>query len=625
MRAARRLAWLACRDHTAPLAACVARSAAHPSRRPQFKMKIPVSIKTWGICVLMADRELRGDGPGSLQHWMQMLVTTFRELGIAVPAQPPTVHWCSRDPGRYPSYETIEPEIDAALAKHSAGLPDVLFVIIPRKGEAHWAGARRPGTRRGRVRLRARPPRALPAAASACVLVQDFRLGHSRPSRSPADPQYYKMVKGACDSQFGVISQVIVAGKASCLTDACNRGPRGYTVSNHKQYLANVGLKVNHKLGGVNCSVKGAQGRDGRWEAAWRAERSGEQRCARASCARLLLQRSSLALATSSHPRPLPGFGMFQAKNAAGAPTCPPIWNNRPTMLIGIDVSHPQSFDKSEPSMVGIVASMDRHFGQYACRIKRVGHREEVRRPRGPFCGWAVYKGGLRRSSACLRCKLSLLTPALPLSYQPSPLLLPGGGGDEGGREGAAACVPPAQQGEARGDRGLPRRRVRRRVCGRDGQGAPPRPSLSCCSAAPHHVRASACAPRTRAGRCAGRLGGVHAVQCPLLAPQAAAEPPRCAGVQRDPRGVPRDGRPVGGVLPADHLPHGAQAPHGAPVPGRRPVARQPEGQREARRVRGRRHRAAPRLRLLPQLARRHPGAPLRCARSKRRTRNSAA
>jgi hypothetical protein len=38
----------------------------------------------------------------------------------------------------------------------------------------------------------------------------------------------------------------------------------------------------------------------------------------------------------------------------------PPIWSSKPTMLIGIDVSHPQSFDQSEPSIVGLVASMDK-------------------------------------------------------------------------------------------------------------------------------------------------------------------------------------------------------------------------------------------------------------------------
>ena len=37
----------------------------------------------------------------------------------------------------------------------------------------------------------------------------------------------------------------------------------------------------------------------------------------------------------------------------------PPMWSSKPTMLLGIDVSHPQSMDASEPSLVGIVASLD--------------------------------------------------------------------------------------------------------------------------------------------------------------------------------------------------------------------------------------------------------------------------
>ena len=42
----------------------------------------------------------------------------------------------------------------------------------------------------------------------------------------------------------------------------------------------------------------------------------------------------------------------------------PPMWSSKPTMLVGIDVSHPQSFDTAEPSIVGIVASMDKSFAQ---------------------------------------------------------------------------------------------------------------------------------------------------------------------------------------------------------------------------------------------------------------------
>jgi eukaryotic translation initiation factor 2C len=73
----------------------------------------------------------------------------------------------------------------------------------------------------------------------------------------------------------------------------------------------NVGLKVNHKLGGRNMQIR-SLGAD--------------------------------SMAESS----------------------PPIWSSKPTMLVGIDVSHPQSADPNEPSIVGLVASIDRSFAQCA-------------------------------------------------------------------------------------------------------------------------------------------------------------------------------------------------------------------------------------------------------------------
>ena len=182
-----------------------------------------------------------------------------------------------------------------------------------------------------------------------------------------ADPTIYKVIKREMDSTMGIVSQVIVAGKASGL----GRSGEQTSHSNMLQYVANVGLKVNHKLGGANMRIRSL------------------------------------------------GDSVEQA---------PPIWSSKPTMLIGMDVSHPQSFDTSEPSIVGIVASMDkcapsfcclppyvlravhiqqlvaaprvilipvasavvftregdseervyRNLAQYACRIKRTGHRKEI-------------------------------------------------------------------------------------------------------------------------------------------------------------------------------------------------------------------------------------------------------
>lgn len=128
------------------------------------------------------------------------------------------------------------------------------------------------------------------------------------------------------DSAKGVISQVIVAGKASGL----GRAGEQTSPNNQLQYVANVGLKVNHKLGGHNMRIRGL------------------------------------------------GDSVDRA---------PPMWSTKPTMLIGIDVSHPQSGDPSEPSIAGIVASMDK-YAACPCRLFVVTMVVIVRCVPAPFvCG----------------------------------------------------------------------------------------------------------------------------------------------------------------------------------------------------------------------------------------------
>ena len=131
-----------------------------------------------------------------------------------------------------------------------------------------------------------------------------------------ADPQLYKVIKRELDSSRGLVSQVIVASKASGLgPQAFGGGPRpGTSPSSQLQYVANVGLKVNHKLGGRNMQIRS-------------------------------LGADSMA------------------------DTAPPIWSGKPTMLLGIDVSHPQSMDPAEPSIVGLVASKDKSFAQCAATL----------------------------------------------------------------------------------------------------------------------------------------------------------------------------------------------------------------------------------------------------------------
>lgn len=86
------------------------------------------------------------------------------------------------------------------------------------------------------------------------------------------------------------------------------------------QYLANLAMKINQKVGGVNCQVMG----------------------------------------TMARSFPLLGQG-----------------KNRPFIVFGADVTHPVSFDSNEPSVGAVVASMDPALSQFAARIIYLSHRTE--------------------------------------------------------------------------------------------------------------------------------------------------------------------------------------------------------------------------------------------------------
>ena len=62
----------------------------------------------------------------------------------------------------------------------------------------------------------------------------------------------YKGIKHACDVKFGVASQVVIFAKA-----LKNNG--------QDQYIANLGLKVNVKLGGTNSIIREKVFQDNRW------------------------------------------------------------------------------------------------------------------------------------------------------------------------------------------------------------------------------------------------------------------------------------------------------------------------------------------------------------------------
>lgn len=92
------------------------------------------------------------------------------------------------------------------------------------------------------------------------------------------------------DSQLGIPSQCFVKSKAGIGSQ-----PKG-----RLQYCANLAMKINQKLGGVNCKIVGG-----------------------------------------------PNVGL-------------PIIGQKPFIIFGADVTHPTSFNESEPSVAAVVASMDK-------------------------------------------------------------------------------------------------------------------------------------------------------------------------------------------------------------------------------------------------------------------------
>lgn len=117
----------------------------------------------------------------------------------------------------------------------------------------------------------------------------------------------YQEVKCIAERDLGVTTQCFVAGKAGI----------GAPIRGREQYLANLSMKINHKVGGVNTGVA-------------------------TEISRVL-------------------------------------WGgrNRPTIVLGASVIHPTGFDSTEPSVGAVVGSMDPFMGQFSTRVQRMGHRED--------------------------------------------------------------------------------------------------------------------------------------------------------------------------------------------------------------------------------------------------------
>ncbi|KAK9811199.1 hypothetical protein WJX73_009529 [Symbiochloris irregularis] len=116
----------------------------------------------------------------------------------------------------------------------------------------------------------------------------------------------YQEVKRASDSFIGVPSQCFVSSKASIGNPAKLRG--------RPQYCANLGMKINAKLGGTNV---------------------------------VLTELPNWARAADF-------------------------------MVMGADVTHPMGFGSTEPSVAALVGSLDKDLGRFASRVWLQGHRVEM-------------------------------------------------------------------------------------------------------------------------------------------------------------------------------------------------------------------------------------------------------
>ncbi|KAL7153991.1 hypothetical protein ABFS83_04G205300 [Erythranthe nasuta] len=121
----------------------------------------------------------------------------------------------------------------------------------------------------------------------------------------PDETGSYGLIKRVCETELGIVSQ------------CCQ--PKNILKSNNHQFLENVSLKINVKVGGRNTVLE------------------------KALCRKI------------------------------------PFVSDRPTIIFGADVTHPQPGDESSPSIAAVVASMDwPEVTKYRALVSAQGHMEEI-------------------------------------------------------------------------------------------------------------------------------------------------------------------------------------------------------------------------------------------------------
>ncbi|KAF8058950.1 AGO1 [Scenedesmus sp. PABB004] len=216
-----------------------------------------VVISSWAFCSLVDPQYLVPDGETGTQTFLRDLVRMCNSTGVECP--PPAMGpWIPRaDPE-----SLIRAAAEAATA-HFGSKCQMVLVLLERK------------------------------------------------QTSGSSP--YAFVKQAGDSVMGLRTQCFAADKAGVGRNA--RPPRG-----RQQYCANLAMKINTKMGGVNVKLV----------------------------------------------------------DDPAAPKAVPVVGTVPFMIFGADVTHPTSFNPDDPSIAAVCASYDRTLGRYMSRVLRQGHRQEV-------------------------------------------------------------------------------------------------------------------------------------------------------------------------------------------------------------------------------------------------------
>ncbi|GLC53161.1 Protein argonaute-3 [Pleodorina starrii] len=235
------------------------------------KFADPRNLDSWAVVVLIPQEYVDFDGEGSLWDFLVDLCANMELCGMKV-ANPvrrgsedsPPVEWQGGGRGGGRGIEaTMRAAADAAKAKY--GKPaQLLLVVLPEK------------------------------------LVDE-----------------YKEIKRVSDIELGIPSQVIAGSKAKVGTRPGSKG-------GGPQYCANVAMKINNKLGGVNVTLSG-------------------------------------------------GLKYLPVLGGQGA---------TPFMIMGADVTHPTGAaaraDVRDPSVAAVVASMDSTLGRWATRVLLQTGRQEV-------------------------------------------------------------------------------------------------------------------------------------------------------------------------------------------------------------------------------------------------------